>query len=60
MLTRHTDPTRGDCTIEGHSIRTHFQEAAQQMGVVTQDNTLYADLSCIDHLLLFGRVRLST
>ena len=57
MLTRHTAPTRGDAEVMGHSIRTAFPTAARSMGVVTQDNSLYGELTAAEHLWLFSRVR---
>ena len=57
MMTRHTPPTRGDAFVMGHSIRTDFLGAAKCMGVVTQDNSLYAELYSSEHLWLFARVR---
>jgi len=57
MMTRHTPPTRGDARVMGHSVRTDFVGAAKCMGVVTQDNSLYGELDCVEHLWLFARVR---
>jgi hypothetical protein len=57
MMTRHTPPTRGNAFVMGHSVRTDFTRAAQCMGVVTQDNSLYGELDSVEHLWLFARIR---
>jgi len=57
MMTRHTPSTRGDVFVMGNSVRQNFTAAARNMGVVTQDNSLYGELDAVTHLSLFARVR---
>ena len=57
MLTRHTIATRGEATVNGHSVNTAFTKAATSLGVVTQDNTLYDELSAQEHLELFCKIK---
>ena len=56
-MTRHTPPTRGDAFVMGHSIRSDFSNASQSMGVVTQENSIYGELTARDHLVLFCRLQ---
>jgi ABC-type multidrug transport system ATPase subunit len=57
MLTRHTTATRGEGKVKGNSVNAAFLDAAKSLGVVTQDNTLYDELSAIEHLELFCKIR---
>ena len=57
MLTRHTAATRGEARVKGSSVNTSFLTAAESLGVVTQDNTLYDELSAVEHLELFSKIR---
>ena len=50
-------PNAGSMHIEGHSVSNDFTAASRHLGVVTQHNTLWENLSCIDHLRLFARLR---
>jgi ABC-type multidrug transport system ATPase subunit len=50
-------PNAGNIHIEGHSVLSQFNFAARHLGVVTQHNTLWDRLSCLDHLRLFARLR---
>lgn len=57
MLTRHLVPTAGVAYIKGQSILSDFTKAAVNLGVVTQDNSLWPLLSVTGHLKLFARLR---
>jgi ABC-type multidrug transport system ATPase subunit len=52
MLTRHYLPSAGDGFISNHSILSNFQKGATNLGVVTQNNSLWELLSVRDHLKL--------
>jgi ATP-binding cassette subfamily A (ABC1) protein 3 len=57
MITRHLEPTAGDAIVRKVSVLQDFIGAAQNLGVVTQTNSLWDLLSVKDHLYLFGRLR---
>ena len=59
MVMRAVEPTSGDATVGGTSVLTDFAEAASKLGVVNQHNSLWAGLSCEDHVSLFARLRLA-
>ncbi len=50
-------PTSGEAFIASHSILSAFSQGAAHLGVVTQNNSLWARLSVQDHLYLFARLR---
>lgn len=57
MLTRHLIPTSGNAFIGGYSVLTDFPKASKNLGVVTQNNSLWDLLTVEDHLFLFARLR---
>ena len=57
MLTRHYIPSAGDGHISNYSILKEFQQGATNLGVVTQNNSLWELLTVRDHLKLFARLR---
>jgi len=57
MLTRHTLPTCGNAYVTGQSVLTNFIQGAANLGVVTQNNSLWDLLSVESHLYLFARLR---
>lgn len=57
MLTRHTIPTCGNAYVTGHSVLSNFIKGAANLGVVTQNNSLWDLLSVESHLYLFARLR---
>jgi ABC-type multidrug transport system ATPase subunit len=57
MLTRHLIPTSGEAFIGQASILSSFAHASKNLGVVTQNNSLWDLLSVEDHLYLFARLR---
>ncbi len=56
MLSGLLEPTVGDATIMGHSIRTDAEEAKACLGVVPQDIALYPDLSARENLVFWGKM----
>ncbi|KAK7230197.1 glutathione S-transferase [Aureococcus anophagefferens] len=40
-----------------YSVLSDFARASKGLGVVNQHNTLWEDLTCLDHLALFGAIR---
>jgi ABC-2 type transport system ATP-binding protein len=50
------EPTAGDATIMGHSIRTDGRAAKACLGVVPQDIALYPDLSARENLVFWGKM----
>lgn len=57
MCTRHIIPTAGTAFVKGTSVLTDFTKASTNLGVVTQNNSLWDLLSVEDHLFLFCRLR---
>ena len=57
MCTRHLIPTAGDAFVKGSSVLGNFTKAAQNLGVVTQENALWDLLSVEAHLTLFAMLR---
>jgi ABC-2 type transport system ATP-binding protein len=56
MLAGLLEPTRGDATIMGHSIRSEPLEAKVALGVIPQDIALYPDLSARENLIFWGKM----
>lgn len=57
MVTRHLEPSQGDAYVHKTSVLSDFTGAAQNLGVVTQNNSLWDLMSVQDHLFLFARLR---
>ncbi len=58
MLTRLSTPSSGNAYIANHySILTDFRKVASNLGVVTQNNSLWDRLTVESHLYLFARLR---
>lgn len=58
MLTRLSIPSSGNAYIANHySILTNFRQVASNLGVVTQNNSLWDRLTVESHLYLFARLR---
>lgn len=57
MLTRLSTPTSGTAAVANYSILTDFRKVATNLGVVTQNNSLWDRLSVENHLYLFARLR---
>lgn len=56
VLSGLLDPTAGEASIMGHSIRTDPVSAKAILGVVPQDIALYADMSALENLLFWGKM----
>ena len=56
MLSTLYDPTDGDATIGGHSIRKEPMAVRQVIGVVPQDLALYEDLTARENLIFWGQM----
>jgi ABC-type multidrug transport system ATPase subunit len=57
MIVRAVEPHSGHATVSGKSVLDDFAGASRGLGVVNQHNTLWDDLSCLDHLLFFAALR---
>lgn len=56
MLSTLYDPTDGDATIAGHSIRKKPDEVRRVIGVVPQEIALYEDLTARENLQFWGQM----
>jgi ABC-2 type transport system ATP-binding protein len=56
MLSTLYDPTDGDATIGGHSIKKEPMAVRQVIGVVPQDLALYEDLTARENLVFWGQM----
>lgn len=56
MLSTLYDPTEGDATIAGHSIRKDPMAVRRVIGVVPQDLALYEDLTARENLEFWGQM----
>ena len=56
MLSGLLEPSEGDATILGHSIRTDPEAAKACLGVVPQEVALYPDLSARENLVFWGKM----
>jgi ABC-2 type transport system ATP-binding protein len=56
MLSTLYDPTDGDATIAGHSIRKSPGEVRRVIGVVPQEIALYEDLTARENLQFWGQM----
>ncbi|PKN93713.1 MAG: export ABC transporter ATP-binding protein [Chloroflexi bacterium HGW-Chloroflexi-6] len=56
MLSTLYDPSEGDATIGGHSIRKDPMAVRQVIGVVPQDLALYEDLTARENLIFWGQM----
>lgn len=57
MIIRALYPSAGNIHVCGVSVLDQFCGATKHLGVVTQHNTLFDNMSCVDHLYLFARLR---
>eukprot|EP00551_Chaetoceros_affinis_P007272 CAMPEP_0203672206 /NCGR_PEP_ID=MMETSP0090-20130426/7774_1 /ASSEMBLY_ACC=CAM_ASM_001088 /TAXON_ID=426623 /ORGANISM="Chaetoceros affinis, Strain CCMP159" /LENGTH=2044 /DNA_ID=CAMNT_0050537473 /DNA_START=44 /DNA_END=6178 /DNA_ORIENTATION=- len=57
VLTGLYPPTSGDCTIYGKSILNDMQECRQSMGICPQQNVLFNNLTVLEHLQFFERIK---
>lgn len=49
--------SKGDIILSGHSIRTHFEEAIQQVGAIVENPELYKFLSGYENLKQYARMQ---
>jgi len=49
--------SQGDIIISGHSVRTHFEEAIQQVGAIVENPELYKFLSGYENLKQYARMQ---
>ncbi|TPX55599.1 hypothetical protein PhCBS80983_g05191 [Powellomyces hirtus] len=57
ILTGLYSPTSGSATIAGYDIRTHIHEIYKLIGVCPQFDLLWGELSVLDHLLFYARLK---
>ena len=56
ILSGLLEPTQGEASIMGHSIRSEPEETKACLGVVPQDIALYPDLSARENLIFWGKM----
>ncbi len=56
MLSGLLEPSAGDATIMGYSVRREPLQAKSYLGVVPQDIALYPDLSARESLIFWGKM----
>jgi len=56
MLSTLYEPTSGDATIAGHSVKKNPMGVRNAIGVVPQDLALYEDLSAKENLIFWGQM----
>jgi ABC-2 type transport system ATP-binding protein len=56
ILSGLLEPTQGEASIMGHSVRKDVEAAKACLGVVPQDIALYPDLSARENLLFWGKM----
>jgi ABC-type branched-subunit amino acid transport system ATPase component len=57
VLTGLYPPTSGNCTIYGKSILHDLDKCRQSMGVCPQQNVLFNNLTVVEHLQFFERIK---
>jgi ABC-2 type transport system ATP-binding protein len=56
MLSTLYEPTSGDATIAGHSVKKNPMGVRNAIGVIPQDLALYEDLSARENLIFWGQM----
>jgi ABC-2 type transport system ATP-binding protein len=56
MLSTLYEPTSGDATVAGHSVKKNPMGVRNAIGVVPQDLALYEDLSAKENLIFWGQM----
>ena len=56
-LTGMLDITSGDCEVYGQSVRRELPRVRQSLGLCPQHNILWDEMSCIDHLLFYAKLK---
>ncbi|XP_045131522.1 phospholipid-transporting ATPase ABCA3-like [Portunus trituberculatus] len=57
ILTGVYAPSGGQAEVGGWNIATHLREAREELGLCPQHNMLFVDLTVLQHLLFFGRLK---
>eukprot|EP01133_Synstelium_polycarpum_P007913 gene7913-9291_t len=57
ILTGMVPPTRGSAWINGLSVVSQMDHIRRHIGFCPQNNLLYNQLTCAEHLRLFGRIK---
>ncbi|KAK4327949.1 hypothetical protein Pmani_001610 [Petrolisthes manimaculis] len=57
ILTGVYAPSGGAAEVGGWNIATHLKEAREELGLCPQHNMLFVDLTVLQHLLFFGRLK---
>eukprot|EP01065_Artemidia_motanka_P019215 TRINITY_DN2277_c0_g2_i1.p1 TRINITY_DN2277_c0_g2~~TRINITY_DN2277_c0_g2_i1.p1 ORF type:complete len:2055 (+),score=589.91 TRINITY_DN2277_c0_g2_i1:857-6166(+) len=57
MLTGMVGPTSGDCTVWGNSITTGMETIREDLGLCPQHNILWPEMSCLEHLEFFAKLK---
>lgn len=50
-------PTRGNAFVKQYSVKTDIDTIQTHMGVCNQHDILWGDLTAVDHLLFYGRLK---
>ena len=56
MLLGILEPTSGDATVLGHDVRTESELIKRRVGYMSQQFSLYGDLSVIENLQFYARI----
>ncbi len=56
MLLGILEPTAGDATVLGHDVRYESELIKRRVGYMSQQFSLYADLSVIENIEFYGRI----
>lgn len=57
MITGMLEMTDGDCRVYGKSVRHQLQEARAEIGFCPQHNILWPNMTCVEHLRYFARLK---
>ncbi|KYQ94015.1 ABC transporter A family protein [Tieghemostelium lacteum] len=57
MLTGLIPPSSGDATILGMSMTHQMDDIRKHIGLCSQENRLYQQLTCAEHIELFSRIK---
>ncbi|CCW63526.1 unnamed protein product [Phytomonas sp. EM1] len=57
MLTGMSEISAGDCRVYGHSVRDQLSRVRQGLGYCPQQNILWPNLTCREHLRFYASIR---
>lgn len=57
LLTGMFPPTSGTAFVNGHNIRTHIHKARSSLGLCTQHNILFDELTVKEHIQFYSRLK---